>query len=182
MKELADRQRREAVRPVVLPISTAAGKHDRRNRDLHHPVGRWSASSGRSCKAYGNREKNGRGGQPIVKLAVTRMPTKHGNQPRPSFEIVGWDDAVPDEAAAKSERRQFRCSRHSCTAKAAAKQSSDMDDEIPLLSLTYGPLLAAAARKTLQAVMTDTFDSESANVGSCPWRRGQGWRGIMPRP
>jgi hypothetical protein len=37
------------------------------------------------------------GGQPIVALAETDMPTrKFGRVPRPLFEVVGWDDAADD--------------------------------------------------------------------------------------
>jgi hypothetical protein len=82
------------------------------------------------CKAYGNREKNGRGGQPVVRLAAVDMPTKYGNQPRPLFEIVGWDDAVPDEAAVEELAAAIPVQPTQHTA-AAAKRSSDMDDEIP---------------------------------------------------
>jgi len=82
------------------------------------------------CKTYAKRKIDGKNGQPIVALAVAEMKTKnYGNVSRPSFEIVGWDDAgqglVAAEVAAtvpvKSERK----------AVARNPQHNDMDDEIP---------------------------------------------------
>jgi hypothetical protein len=47
------------------------------------------------CAAYAKRAaKSPNCGQPLVKLAVTDMPTKKfGKVPRPWFEVIGWDEA-----------------------------------------------------------------------------------------
>jgi hypothetical protein len=47
------------------------------------------------CAAYARRAAKVAGcGQPIIKLQVTDMPTKKfGKVPRPSFEVIGWDEA-----------------------------------------------------------------------------------------
>lgn len=43
--------------------------------------------------------KKGNGGQPVIKLGKTDMPTKrYGKVPRPHLEIVGWDD-LPDDGS-----------------------------------------------------------------------------------
>ena len=48
------------------------------------------------CATYAKRAaKNPNCGQPLIKLAVTDMPTKKfGKVPRPLFEITGWDEAA----------------------------------------------------------------------------------------
>ena len=49
------------------------------------------------CAAYAKRAAKYRSGQPIIKLAVTEMPTKKfGKVPRPDFRIVGWDEPSPN--------------------------------------------------------------------------------------
>ena len=49
------------------------------------------------CLAFARRKKSGRDGQPIIKLASVMMPTKqHGPVPKPSFPVIGWDDADAD--------------------------------------------------------------------------------------
>jgi hypothetical protein len=50
------------------------------------------------CSAYVRRTaKVADCGQPIIKLAVTDMPTKKfGKVPRPNFVIVGWDEPSSD--------------------------------------------------------------------------------------
>jgi hypothetical protein len=46
------------------------------------------------CAAYAKHTAKNGGGQPIIKLAKTDMPTKKfGKVARPLFDIVGWDDA-----------------------------------------------------------------------------------------
>ena len=69
------------------------------------------------CATYAKRAaKSPNCGQPLIKLAVTDMPTKKfGKVPRPLFEIADWDEAasgievMPPPAASKN----------------------DLDDEIP---------------------------------------------------
>lgn len=48
------------------------------------------------CATYAKRAaKSPDCGQPLIKLAVTDMPTKKfGKVPRPLFEITGWDEAA----------------------------------------------------------------------------------------
>ena len=48
------------------------------------------------CATYAKRAaKSPDCGQPLIKLAVTDMPTKKfGKVPRPLFEIAGWDEAA----------------------------------------------------------------------------------------
>jgi hypothetical protein len=47
------------------------------------------------CTAYVKRAKKApNGGQPVIKLATTEMPTKKfGKVLRPLFEVMRWDDA-----------------------------------------------------------------------------------------
>jgi hypothetical protein len=48
------------------------------------------------CNAYARRTRKTGRGQPIVKLGTAEMPTKKfGKVPRPSFEIIGWDEGAP---------------------------------------------------------------------------------------
>ena len=65
-----------------------------------------------------------------MKLAAVDMPTKYGNKPRPAFEIVGWDDAVPDETAAEGLAEAIPVQSIPSTEKTIAN-CADMDDEIP---------------------------------------------------
>jgi hypothetical protein len=63
------------------------------------------------CMAYSRRVKKGHRGQPIVKLSKADMPTKlYGKVPRPSFQIVGWDEAageITEEAPPVASEHDF---------------------------------------------------------------------------
>ncbi len=73
------------------------------------------------CQTYARRLSRGQRGEPIVSLATTEMPTRaFGKVPRPSFEVLGWDDAGTPLAAAIPAH----------TGRTAAK-ADDMNDEIP---------------------------------------------------
>src|SRR5262249_41214056 len=49
------------------------------------------------CDAYVKRTGKTGCGQPVIRLAKADMPTrKFGKVPRPQFEIIGWDEDVPD--------------------------------------------------------------------------------------
>lgn len=76
------------------------------------------------CREYAKRTLDGQTGQPIIRLAVSEMPTKnYGNVLRPLFEVVRWDDAQTDNIpplAATMPVQAVKKTKH-----------DDMEDEIP---------------------------------------------------
>lgn len=68
------------------------------------------------CTAWAKRaRRDPKCGQPIIMLAKVNMPTKNwGDVPRPSFEVLAWDDTVQVTKEVEVE-----------------KVKQDFDDEIP---------------------------------------------------
>lgn len=76
------------------------------------------------CDEYQKRTRAGQFGQPIVQLAVGKWKSKKfGEQPCPTFEIVGWDDKQADMNASEVSI--------AAALPVTAKPRDDMDDEIP---------------------------------------------------
>lgn len=60
------------------------------------------------CQAYTRHAKKGHGGQPIIKIGCTDMPTKKfGKVPRPEFEIIGWDGTGDDNVPSPTLQKEL---------------------------------------------------------------------------
>jgi len=78
------------------------------------------------CAAYVKARGKGQSGQPVVALAVGKLPSKsHGEKDRPLFEIVSWDEATEIAEADLVPANPVQTKANT------VKQHDDMDDSIP---------------------------------------------------